>query len=254
MRLLVVLCAVSAFAADPRIGTWNTVSSHTVYDPAPKLIITAVGQGLHVINSGTSSTEYTAKFDGKDYPVKNSQSSNQVTFKKIDAATVERTFKKDGKIVSVARYAVSKDGQEIKITPENSTSQPNYFDRTGGSRDSSNPFVGEWTLNSDKETSLAVAKYEAAGDNGVHFSGPQGWGYTAQLDGKQYPAVKSRDETVSVKVIDPRHVEETWMRQGKIGDHDIWVISADGRDATVTDDGVLPNGTKIHIESRLHKQ
>jgi hypothetical protein len=220
-----------------------------------RVTITAQGTGLHIVNSGGSTTEYTAQFDGQDYPVNNSATVNQVAIRKIDASTVERTFKKDGKVINVSRFEVSKDGQELKITPipESGNSGPSLFDRIGGTKDVSNPLVGVWTQNFDKGP-VSVVKFEPSGRDGVHFSTPQGFGYTAQLDGKQYPAVKSRDETVSVKVIDANHVEETWMRKGKIGDHDIWVISADGREATVTDDGVLPDGRKIHMESRFRRQ
>jgi hypothetical protein len=56
---------------------------------------------------------YDAKFDGKDYPYKGDPGTTSVSVKKIDANTLEETDKRDGKIISVARIAVS--GKTMKI-------------------------------------------------------------------------------------------------------------------------------------------
>jgi hypothetical protein len=59
---------------------------------------------------------YIAKFDGKDYPYKGDPGTTSVSLKKIDANTIEETDKRNGKVISVARMAVGRDGKTMKIS------------------------------------------------------------------------------------------------------------------------------------------
>jgi hypothetical protein len=61
-------------------------------------------------------TEYTAAFDGTDYPIKGSPVANTVSLKRIDARTTERVDKKDGHIVLVYKRVVSDDGKTMTVT------------------------------------------------------------------------------------------------------------------------------------------
>jgi hypothetical protein len=121
--------------ADPFIGTWvlNRAMSTFEPGPAPQRRITTfemVGDALrHVTRTsstfrtesagdglgGTDTVEYTARFDGKDYPITNSVLST-VSIKRIDARTVERTGKIGGQIVETSTREVSPDGQRLTIT------------------------------------------------------------------------------------------------------------------------------------------
>jgi hypothetical protein len=71
---------------------------------------------------------YTAKLDGKDYPVKGSYIYNSVSLKRIDDHTIEETRKRDGKLIGVAKITVSPDGKKMttvytnKLTGATSTS------------------------------------------------------------------------------------------------------------------------------------
>ena len=60
----------------------------------------------------------TAKFDGKDYPLKGDPGISSVSLKKIDDYTIEETDKRDGKVISVSRITVSRDGHSMKIEAE----------------------------------------------------------------------------------------------------------------------------------------
>jgi hypothetical protein len=64
----------------------------------------------------TTSFEYTAKFDGKDYPVTGSDLYDAISLKRINEQTAEGTLKKSGKVVSDARRVVSKDGKVMTLT------------------------------------------------------------------------------------------------------------------------------------------
>lgn len=59
--------------------------------------------------------EYTASYDGKDYPLKGSETADTVTLKKIDASTSERTDKKAGKVVGTFVRTVSSDGKTLTV-------------------------------------------------------------------------------------------------------------------------------------------
>ena len=58
---------------------------------------------------------YTAKFDGKDYPVKGGPGITSVALKKIDANTIEETDKLNGQVIFISRMTVSPDGQTMTV-------------------------------------------------------------------------------------------------------------------------------------------
>src|ERR1700704_4626786 len=114
MRHAVVLALVSvavasaplAQTAEPLIGVWQVdvfKSTYVTGQPPVKRTMTfeAVGDSLkctqETTNQGfniseTVKVEYTAKIDGKDYPIMNS-GLDTVALKKIDATTYERLGK-----------------------------------------------------------------------------------------------------------------------------------------------------------------
>ena len=80
------------------------------------------GQGEHVRSEALNTngtrviTEYTAAYDGTDYPIKGSPVANTVSLKRLDARTTERFDKKDGHIMLVYRRVVSDDGKTMTVT------------------------------------------------------------------------------------------------------------------------------------------
>ncbi len=134
-RMLVlgaVLLAVSvvglwAQGVDPVIGTWelNIPKSQFSSGPAPKAqtrTYEAAGQGLKYTQKGVDAqgkpalVQFTANFDGKDYPMSGSVDSDAIALKRIDAYTTEITQKKAGKVVITGTRVVSKDGKTMTIT------------------------------------------------------------------------------------------------------------------------------------------
>ena len=59
---------------------------------------------------------YSAKYDGKDYPVTGSDTLDAITIKRINDRTSQATLKKSGKLVSTARRSVSADGKMMTLT------------------------------------------------------------------------------------------------------------------------------------------
>ena len=123
----VLALAVIAFAADPHVGTWKLNLAKSKYSPgpAPRSAIVKVedqdnGAKLTMdtvdAEGKSSHTEFTAKFDGKDYPLMGNPDVDTGSFKKPDANTWDEVLKKAGKEVIKSQNAISKDGMTMTRT------------------------------------------------------------------------------------------------------------------------------------------
>jgi hypothetical protein len=119
--------SLSAQAADPMSGTWelNLAKSKFTPGPAPKnqtRTYDVTGEDVKFTAKGINAdgkptlVEYTAKYDGKDYPVTGSQNFDAISLKRVDAVTSEATLKKGGKVVQTTKRVVSKDGKTLTLT------------------------------------------------------------------------------------------------------------------------------------------
>jgi hypothetical protein len=114
-------------AAEAALGTWKLNVSKSKYTPGPLPKSATVtyeasdggykrtGETIEADGKKTA-FEYTAKYDGKDYPVTGSELFDTITIKRIDDHTAEATLKKGGKVVRHAKRVVSKDGKTMTIT------------------------------------------------------------------------------------------------------------------------------------------
>ena len=130
---------LSAQASDPRIGTWklNVAKSKYSPGPAPQSLtgkVEASGEGETATTEGVNAdgtptmTQYTANFDGKDYPLTGSQNADTVSLKRIDARTTERTDKKGDKVVQTLTRVVSQDGKTMTVTVKGTNAQGQAVD------------------------------------------------------------------------------------------------------------------------------
>jgi hypothetical protein len=122
MLLTALTLLVANVAADQLSGTWKMNAEKSKYSPGPptkdlmvvvesdennyKLDVTGTdgdGKPIHV--------QYSAKFDGKDYPATGIANADTVSMKRIDANTIETMQKKDGKVVMTITTKVSNDGK-----------------------------------------------------------------------------------------------------------------------------------------------
>jgi hypothetical protein len=85
-----------------------------------------------------------------------------------------------------------------------------------------------------------VLKIEADGKDGVRFSGD--FSYTARFDGKQYDLKNSRNDTVTLELVDPHTVDSIYRRDDQLAQKDRWEVSADGQQMTLTTTGTLETG------------
>jgi hypothetical protein len=118
---VLMLFAVTA-AADQLSGTWKMNPEKSKYSPGPApksltVVVESDDSNYKIDATGTEAdgkpthAQYSAKFDGKDYPVTGLVNADSVSVKRIDASTVETTQKKDGKAVMTISTEVSKDGK-----------------------------------------------------------------------------------------------------------------------------------------------
>ena len=125
---------LSAQATDPAIGTWKANLAKSKYrpGPAPKsatVRFAPAGQGIEVWTEGvgatgtTTATHYTASYDGKEYPITGSQTTDTVSLRRIDRFTSERTDRKGGKVVATLTRVVAKDGKTMTITTKGTNAQ-----------------------------------------------------------------------------------------------------------------------------------
>ena len=67
-------------------------------------------------NGKPTHTEGSAKYDGKEYPMKGSPSVDSVSMTRVDSNTSDFVEKKDGKTVATGHIVVSKDGKTTTET------------------------------------------------------------------------------------------------------------------------------------------
>lgn len=122
--LAVLLLASVALCAQSLGGTWKlnpAKSKYTADHPAPKastLTIKEQDGGIVLDNDGEDAkgnpihVHYSAKFDGKDYPLTGAANgADTVNLKRIDGNTTETTYKKNGQVTATYRSVISADGK-----------------------------------------------------------------------------------------------------------------------------------------------
>jgi hypothetical protein len=123
---LFVVGAAVCFAQNVQMGTWKLNEAKSKLSPGvPRnntVVYEAVGQNVKVRIDGVGSdgklihTEWTGKFDSKDYPVIGDPNSNARSYTTIDERTLGFNVRKGGKTMLSGRIAVSADGKSRTVT------------------------------------------------------------------------------------------------------------------------------------------
>ena|SRR2546430_3814083 len=123
LTFAVLIAAVAAMAAadDPNIGTWKLDEAKSkIGAGAPKnttVVYEAAGDSVKVTVDGVtadgkpSHSEWTGKFDGKDYPVTGDSTATTRSYKKVNGRTLALTNKKDGKVTLTGKITIAADGK-----------------------------------------------------------------------------------------------------------------------------------------------
>jgi hypothetical protein len=130
LAVLLVMClaslAVCFASASPQMGTWKLNEAKSKFsEKATKnntVMYEAAGDQVKVTVDGVDAdgkaihSEWTGKFDGKDYPLMGDPSGDMRSYKQISANKLELTTKKDGKVTSSGTIVVSADGKTRTVT------------------------------------------------------------------------------------------------------------------------------------------
>jgi hypothetical protein len=120
---LLVCCAAASFclAAAAQLGTWKLNEAKSkIGAGAPKLtpvIYEAAGDSVKVTVDGIAGggkplhSEWTGKYDGKDYPVTGDANSDTRSYREINDRTSAFTGKKGSTVVNSGRVIVAADGK-----------------------------------------------------------------------------------------------------------------------------------------------
>ena len=91
------------------------------------MVYELAGDKVRVTVDGTDSdgkptrSEWTGKFDGKDYPVSGDPASDTRAIKQIDDHHYELTVKKGGKVTMSGKAVISADGKTRTVTVSGTT-------------------------------------------------------------------------------------------------------------------------------------
>jgi hypothetical protein len=112
-------------ASDPLVGTWkfNPQKSNFGARPMPQSgsetwsahegdVMKMTGDVVYA-QGQTKHGEWSGKFDGRDYRHTANQVQNTMSFRHVDAQTVEVTVKNEGKTAATGKWTISKDGKTL---------------------------------------------------------------------------------------------------------------------------------------------
>jgi hypothetical protein len=129
LLLTLALCFIGAavsFADNPNMGTWKLNEAKSKIPAGfvknTTVVYEAAGDSVKVTTDGTdkngnpSHTEWTGKFDGKDYPVTGDMASDTRSIKQVDDHHYNLTLKKGGKVTATGKAVIAADGKSRTVT------------------------------------------------------------------------------------------------------------------------------------------
>jgi hypothetical protein len=215
-----------------------------------------VHAGTHVVMSGETHLDFTANTNGHPSAAPGNLAFNQIELRRIDKRQAEVKEEKDGALVATVREKISSDGNELTTTTATTghADKITVWTRTGGAKVANDLFAGEWTqdLSKTRLRQGLVLKIEADGSGGIRFLGD--FSYTARFDGKPYDVKNSRNDTVTLEMVDPHTVDASYQRDNQVTQKDRWVVSPDGQQMTVSTTGTLETGQRLTEKLVFKKQ
>lgn len=205
--------------------------------------------------SGETHLDFTANSKGQGSSAPGNLAFNQIELHRIDKRQAEVKEKKDGTVVATVREKISNDGSELVTTTAamGQADKITVWTRSGGAKVAKDLFAGDWTqdLSKTRLRQGLVLKIEADGSGGVRFLGD--FSYTARFDGKSYDLKNSRNDNVTLQIVDPHTVEAIYRRDDQVTQRDRWTVSSDGQ-LTVSTTGTLETGQHLTEKLTFKKQ
>ena len=251
LGLMLMLLPVTALAQSAINGTWKIDLNKLQVDPKPMVFELKDG----MFTCSTCDPQYTVKADGQDHKITGDPYADSMSVRLVDANTVERVGKKNGKIAFRDTETVTADGKSVTRKyeghPEGSDQAvmaTGLYSRVGEPEAGSSLISGSWKpekWESVSDNGLTFS-YSMNGD-GLNFKASTGENYSAKFDGKDYPFHGDPGTTaVSLKRIDDNTFEETYKRDGEVVGMSHYTISPDGKSITIVSQD-MRRGTTDHM-------
>jgi len=141
--LSVVVCFIVVavcFAQNPFMGTWKLNEAKSKLAPgAPKnnkVVYETEGIDFKVATDGidgagnSTHSEWTGKFDGKDYPVKGDANQDSRSYKRKGIHELDFRVKKGTQVTTTGRIVVSDDGKSRTVTSHGTDAQGKKYAST----------------------------------------------------------------------------------------------------------------------------
>ncbi len=205
--------------------------------------------------SGDTHVDFTAKMDGHETTVQSNPAFNRVEFRKIDKFQAEVKEKKDGVLVATILDRLSPDAKELTIT----TSRRKIIRSMSASgREAGAPKLPITVCRGVDAKTLSKTHMRqglAIKDRGRRSGGCGSQASSAmRADGKDYSLKNSRNDTVSLVLVDAHTVDSIYKRDNQATEKDRWVVSADGQQMTLTTSGMLETGQQISENLAFRRQ
>lgn len=206
--------------ADMLSGTWKADIDSVQFDQKPDEMLLAGGK----YTCKSCVPTYTVPADGAFHPVSLPYTDN-IAVKVLDAHSVERMTKKDGRQTGDTKLTVSSDGNTLTGTFTD-TSVPNapagkgtfVETRVAAAPAGAHAISGQWKPSKlqDFNAEALTFTFKVEGDT-LHSQGGTGTSFDAKLDGTD-TAIKGdlAGTTASVKKTGDNSFEETDKRGGKV--------------------------------------
>jgi len=237
MLSFAALLAIPSIAAaeSPFDGTWRVNMAKST--PSDKPITISVINGVYECLSCSPQVQVAA--DGKPHSVKG-DFFDELSVKELNANSIKIVAMKNGTICYEQTDTASADGKTLtinRIEHSPDSAEPSKIQltavRIGKAVSGANGVSGSWRIEKHSASeNWLVSSYKTNGDE-LTYSAPNGEGYTAKLDGRDYPAKGGYVyNAVSLRRLGDRTIEETDKLNGKV--ISVWkmTVSADGKAMT----------------------
>jgi hypothetical protein len=126
------LAVAAAFSQDTMMGTWKLNESKSKFAKGATknntVVYVAAGDSVKVTTDGSDKdgksthSEWTGKFDAKDYPVTGDSNSDARSYKRFDDRHFDFEVKNGGKVTTIGHIMVSEDGKLRTVRTEGTDS------------------------------------------------------------------------------------------------------------------------------------
>ena len=135
--VLCLLAAAVCFADDAQLGTWKLNDAKSKLAAGlphnTTVVYEAASDGIKVTIDGTdrdgkpTHSEWTGKFDGKDYPVTGDPNADARSYMKVNERTLRTTNKKNSKVTVTGQIVITADGKSRTVTLNGTTPKGKQF-------------------------------------------------------------------------------------------------------------------------------